>query len=104
MVCVQKFHDFLLDFLPAIALKGPRIYAGGVLLAQTRSELSFAMDRIIMRDEPADEPDNDGRRFCGSLVRRDTVRENDLARGKNGLKEGITNANRRIHPAEYIRA
>src|ERR1700676_3585358 len=64
MVRVQKFLDFLLGFLPTIALKGFHIHSRRVLLAQARCELNLAMDRIIVRDETADEPNDYGRRFC----------------------------------------
>ena len=70
MICVQKCQNFPVGSLPAITLKCLHIHARGVLLAQTRCELNLAMDRIVVRDEPADEPDDDGRRFCGSLVRQ----------------------------------
>ena len=76
----------------------------GVLLAQTRCYLNLAMDRIIVRDEPADEPDDDGRRFCGSRVPRDRASQNDLARGENGRKKEGINGTRKKHPAEYGRA
>src|ERR1700682_2335834 len=104
MVRVQQFPDFLLGFLPAIALKGFHIYSRGILLAQARCELNLAVNRIVVRDETPDEPDDDGWRFCGSLVRSDSMRGTGLARGANGRKEKDTNANQRKHPPEYGRA
>jgi hypothetical protein len=99
MVCVQKFQDFLLGFPSAIALKGLHIYSLGILLAQARRELDLAMHEIIVRYESADEPDDDGRPFCGSLVRWYKVRRIGLVRAEYGCKEDI-NTNRRKHPAE----
>jgi hypothetical protein len=80
------------------------IYSGGILLAQTRSELNFAVDRIIMRDEPAEEPDDDGWRFSGTLVRGNRVRGNILASGENARHEANTNASRSNYPAKQSRA
>jgi hypothetical protein len=45
-----------------------------MFLAQSRSEINLAMDTVIKRDEPADESNDDGRRFFGSLSRRDMAR------------------------------
>src|ERR1700730_5392369 len=100
MVCVQKFHDFPLSPLAAIALKGFHDYSGGVLLAQMRGELNLAVNRIIVRDESANEPDHDGRRFRGILVIRDWSRGSDLAWSENGRKQEGTNASGEMLPAE----
>src|SRR6267378_1258261 len=104
MVCVQKLQDFPLGILPMTVFKSLNIHSGGILLAQTRCELNFAVDRIIVRDEPAEEPDYDGRRFCGILVRGSRVQGNILARGEDGQKEANTNASRRNYPAEQSQA
>ena len=104
MVCVQKSQDFPLGNLPMMVFKSLNIYSGGILRAQTGCELNFAVDWIIVRDEPAEEPDDDGWRFCGILVRGNRVRGNILARGENGQKEANTNAKRRNYPAEQSRA
>src|ERR1700694_1590656 len=104
MVRVQKFLDFLLGFLPTIALKGFHIHSRGVLLAQARCELNLAMDRIIVRDETADEPNDYGRRLRGRLGRRDRMRGNALARRANGRGEEDKYDNRWKHPPESSRA
>src|SRR6267142_5160163 len=100
MVRVQKFQDFPLGNLPMMVFKSLHIYFRWILLAQTRCELNLAVDRIIVCDEPAEEPDDDGWRFCGILVPGNRVRGNILARGENGQKEANTNAKRRNCPAE----
>src|SRR5258705_13102076 len=104
VVCVQKFQDFPLGNLPMMVFKSLNIYSGGILSAQTGCELNFAVDRIIVCDEPAEEPDDDGWRVCGILGRGNRVRRNILARGENGRKEANTNDNRRNYPAEQSRA
>src|SRR3981189_1336505 len=90
--CVQKFQDFPFGSPPMMVFKSLNIYSCGILRAQTGCELNFAVDWIIVRDEPAEEPDDDGWRFCGILVRGNRVRGNILARGENGRKEAHTNA------------
>jgi len=92
MVCVQKSQDFPLGNFPMTVFKSLNIHSGGILLAQTRCELNLAVDRIIVRDEPAEEPDDDGWRFSGILVRGNRGQRNILARGENGRKEANTNA------------
>src|SRR6267378_3461765 len=104
MVCVQKFQDFPLGNLPMMVFKSLHIYFRWILLAQSRCELNFTVDRIIVRDETAEEPDDDGRRFWGTFVRGNGVRGNILARGENGRKEANTNASRRNYPAEQSQA
>src|SRR6267378_3278066 len=104
MVCVQKLQDFPLGNLPMTVFKSVNIHSGGILPAQTRCELNFAVDRIIVLDEPAEEPDYDGWRFWGTLVRGSRVQGNILARGDDGQKEADTNASRRNYPAEQRRA
>ena len=82
MVRVQELQNFLLGFFSAIAFKCFHIHARGVFLAQTRRELYLAMDGIIVRDEPADEPDDDGRRFCGRFLRRKQSAPNRSGRAR----------------------
>src|SRR6266404_5450270 len=84
--------------------KSLNIYSGGILRAQTGCELNFAVDRIIVCDKAAEEPDDDGRRFCGILVRGSRVQGNILARGEDGQKEANTNTSRRNYPAEESQA
>src|SRR3977135_1350953 len=104
VVCVQKFQDFPLGNFPMTVFKSLNIYSGWILLAQTRCELNLAVDRIIVRDDPAEEPDDDGWRFSGILVRGSRVQGNILARGEDGQKEADTNASRRNNHAEQSRA
>jgi hypothetical protein len=58
-----------------------------------RSELNLAVNGIIVCDESANEPDDDGRRFCRTLVIRDWSRGSGLAGSENGGKQEGTNAN-----------
>src|SRR5258705_12406286 len=104
VVCVQKFQDFPLGNLPMMVFKSLNIYSGGILLAQTGCELNFAVDRIIVRDEPAEEPDDDGWRVCGILVRGNRVRRKILARGEKGRKRTKTNPNLMTYPPEINQA
>ena len=85
---------------PTITFKSLHLYSDGILLAQTRRKLNFTMDEIVVRDESADEPNDDGRRFRGSILRRDRVRGNDLARNESGNNERDTRANPKKHPGE----
>src|SRR5882672_8597684 len=104
MVRVQKFQDFPLGNLPMMVLKSLHIYFRWILLAQSRCELNFTVDRIIVRDETTEEPDDDGRRFCGTLVRGNRVRGDILGRGENGRKEANTNASRSNYPVKQSQA
>ena len=67
VIRVQQGQDFLAGIFPVVTLKCLHVHARGVSLAQARGELHFAMDEIIVADEPADEADDDdGReRSCG---------------------------------------
>jgi len=53
MVRVQQLQDFLAGFCSAITFKCLYIDSGGVLLTETRGQLNFTMDRIVMLDKAA---------------------------------------------------
>jgi hypothetical protein len=104
VIRVQQGQNLPSGSIAAITLKCFHIHACGVLLAQTRRELDFAMDRIIVRDESADEPKYDGRRLCDSIVAREWVRRNNLPEDESGRKDENKSANRSTRPAKCIRA
>jgi hypothetical protein len=59
MVRVQQGQDFLSGSFPVVTLKGLHVHTYGVSLAQARRELHFAVDEIVVLDEPPDETDDD---------------------------------------------
>ena len=66
VIRVQQTQDFLSGIFSVVALESLHVHARGVRFAQARRELHFAVDGIIVPDEPADEThDNDGRRGAG---------------------------------------
>src|ERR1039458_6223056 len=75
MVRVQQGQDFLSGSFPVVTLKGLHVHTYGVSLAQARRELHFAVDEIVVLDEPPDETDDD----YGGIVRV-TVTGTDCAR------------------------
>lgn len=85
VVRIQQPQNFPEGCRTVIALKGFDVHAGWVLLAQARSELNFGVDRIIVADESADEPDDDGRSRRGDGDGR--LRDDELASGESGGKE-----------------
>jgi hypothetical protein len=78
-----------------ITFESLHIRASGILLAQTRGELNFAVDKIIVCNEPSHEPDYDGRRFCGGFLCRERLSRDDRNIGQNHRQDENINANRR---------
>lgn len=53
-----------MSFFPAVILENFYLHSRRVILAESRGELDFAVDSVVVLDEAANESNNnDGRRF-----------------------------------------
>src|SRR5579864_6694048 len=91
MMGVQKFEDILPGQFSAIALVSLHLHSRGVLLAKARGQLHFTVNRVIVRDVPANEPQDEGPAPYGRIVRRKRVSQNQRASCQNG--RGVKNKN-----------
>ncbi len=108
VIRVQQAQDFLSRIFSVVALESLHVHARRVGLAQARRELHFAVDGIIVPDEPADEADDDdgrhracGRcgdgRIAGSKRRPRPLCRDSLAKHKNGYERKDRSANRSMN-------
>ncbi len=58
IVDIEKSQDLLVGFLPSPIFKDFHVNEERIILAETRSKPDFAVDRIVVFDETADESNN----------------------------------------------
>jgi hypothetical protein len=66
-----------------IALKGFHVHSQGISLTQARAQLYFAVGKIVVLDESADEANHDDGRQGRDSRCRNRLRQAGLAQGKS---------------------
>src|SRR5215472_18259358 len=87
IVDIEKAQDLLVGFLPTLILKNFHVNAEGIIPAETRSKLDFAVDRIVVFDEAADKSDDNNWMPCRGLIRRDGGRGNHWGESQEQRKK-----------------
>src|SRR5208282_2280527 len=100
MVRVQQAQDFVSGFFPAVALERLHVHSHGVSLAQASRELHFAVDEIIVLDEPADETDDYYGRHRAAHGRGNRLCKACLGKRKDGPEGKDRNANQDTQSTE----
>lgn len=82
IVDIEKSQDLLVSFLSSLILKNFYVDAEGIILAETRGQLDFTVDRIVVFDETTDKPNNNSRTPSGRFVCGRGWRGNHWAEGQ----------------------
>src|SRR5438876_10218419 len=82
IVDIEKSQDLLVGFLPSLILKNLHADAEGIILAETRSRLDLAVDRIVVFDETTDKSDHNNGRPRRRVIRGAGGRGNRCAQSQ----------------------
>jgi len=84
---IEKLQDLLVGFLPSLILKNFHVNAEGIIQAETRSKLDFAVDRIVVFDETSDKSNNNNCTPRRRFIRGGGGRRNHRAESQEQRKK-----------------
>ena len=87
IVDIEKSQDLLVGFLSSLILKNFHVDAEVIILAETRSKLDLAVDRIVVFDETTDKSDNNNGTPRRRFIRGGGGRGNHCAESQEQRKK-----------------